>query len=89
MKTLTPDTRKGTGHRLAIVEGHLKKVRRMVDEGAGCVEIVHQSRAIQQALKKFDGQILEQHLRTCVARDINGGNAEKATKEILSVFDQY
>ena len=42
----------------------------MVDQGADCISIVHQSRAIQQALKKFDEQVLAEHLKTCVARDI-------------------
>jgi DNA-binding FrmR family transcriptional regulator len=87
MKTLE-DKRKSTGHRLAIVEGHLKKVRRMVDDGAYCIDVIHQSRAIQQALKKFDEQVLSQHLRTCVARDMKNGNADKATQELMEVFER-
>jgi DNA-binding FrmR family transcriptional regulator len=87
MKTLE-DKRKTAGHRLAIVEGHLKRVRRMVDEGAYCIDIIHQSRAIQQALKKFDEQVLNQHLRTCVARDMKSGNIDKATGELLEVFER-
>lgn len=88
MKTLG-DSRKGTGHRLAIVEGHLKKVRRMVDEGAYCIDIIHQSRAIQQALRKFDEQVLQQHLRNCVMRDMRdskGGSSEKTIQELMEAF---
>ncbi len=85
------DKRKTTGHRLAIVEGHLRKVRHMVDEGAYCIDIIHQSRAIQQALRKFDEQVFQQHLRTCVARDMRdtkGGNAEKTIQELMEVFEK-
>lgn len=85
------DKRKTTTHRLAIVEGHLRKVRQMVDEGAYCINIIHQSRAIQQALRKFDEQILSQHLRTCVARDMRqtkGGSAGKSIAELMEVFER-
>jgi len=88
MKTLAIDKRKSTAHRLAIVEGHLKKVRRMVDEGAYCIDIIHQSRAIQQALRKFDDQVLQHHLSSCVARDIKQGNEERVTKELMQVFER-
>lgn len=81
-----PDKRSGTAHRLAIVEGHLHKVRAMVDQGAYCIDIIHQSRAIQQALKKFDEQVLAGHLRTCVARDMKTGNSGKVTDELVEIF---
>lgn len=88
MKTLQEDKRKSTAHRLAIVEGHLHKVRKMVDEGTYCIDIIHQSKAIQQALKKFDQQVLAGHLRTCVARDMRGENSDKAMRELLEVFER-
>ncbi len=91
MKTTQTDKRKGVGHRLAIVEGHLHKVRSMVEEGAYCVDIIHQSRAIQHALKKFDEQVLQHHLRTCVARDMresHGGGANKTVSELMEVFQR-
>lgn len=91
MKTLQPDRRKTTAHRLAIVEGHLRKVKNMVDTGAYCIEIIHQSRAIQQALRKFDEQVLLNHLRVCVARDMRdsrGASAEKNIQELMEVFER-
>lgn len=81
-----PDKRKGVAHRLAIIDGHLRKVQSMVDQGAFCIDIIHQSRAIQQALKRFDDQVLAQHLRTCVARDMKSGNSEKITRELINIF---
>lgn len=88
MKSLSVDKRKTTAHRLAIVEGHLKKVRRMVDEGANCIDIIHQSRAIQQALRKFDEQVLHHHLRVCVARDLRASSADKSIDDLLHVFER-
>lgn len=81
-----PDKRKGVAHRLAIAEGHLRKVRSMVDQGAYCIDIIHQSRAIQQALKQFDNQVLAQHLRICVARDMRQGKTDTVTNELIDIF---
>ncbi|MCA9386105.1 metal-sensitive transcriptional regulator, partial [Candidatus Dojkabacteria bacterium] len=39
-------------HRIRIIQGHLKSVEKMIEEDKYCVDIVHQSRAVQKALKK-------------------------------------
>jgi DNA-binding FrmR family transcriptional regulator len=77
-------------HRLAIAEGHLKKVREMVDEEVYCLDIIHQSRAVQAALKKVDEVILHGHLHSCVLKDMHGeGNEnEKMVKEIVDLFNK-
>lgn len=83
------DTVKETAKkRLAIIKGHLDKVSRMVDDDAYCPDVIHQSQAIQAALKKVDEIILHGHLHCCVLKDIheNGSNKEKLVNEILDVF---
>lgn len=79
--------------RLKIIEGHLKKVRKMVEEGVYCVNILQQSLAVQNALKKVDEMILDNHLHTCVIEALgeksgkagSGGKKEKI-EEILELF---
>lgn len=80
------DPRKGVGHRLAIIEGHLRKVKHMVESGDDCLDVIHQSRAIQQALRKFDEQMLAQHLRICVARDLQNGKGATITNSLIDIF---
>lgn len=82
------DSRKSTVHRLKIAEGHLKRVRRMVESDAYCIDVIHQSRAIQQALKNFDAAVLEHHLNHCVREQMRSGKTTKATRELLTVFDR-
>lgn len=72
--------------RLKTIEGHIRKVREMVEEDAYCVDVIHQSSAVQQALHKVDELLLDHHLRTCVAKHMKAGEIDKATKEILSIF---
>lgn len=39
-------------HRLKITQGHMKKVLEMVENDVYCVDVLHQSDAIQKALKE-------------------------------------
>ncbi len=75
-----------TLHRLKIARGHLDKVIDMVVKGSYCIDVVHQSIAVQSALKKVDQLILENHLKTCVADNIRNGEAETAIKEVMEVL---
>jgi CsoR family transcriptional regulator, copper-sensing transcriptional repressor len=77
-------------NRLSIVEGHLKKVKKMVEEDVYCPSVIHQSQAIQAALKKIDEIILQEHLHTCVLGNImsEGEKKEKLVEEIVEVFSK-
>ncbi len=75
-----------TLHRLKISQGHLKKVISMVEEDAYCIDVIHQSQAVQNALKGVDQVILENHLRTCVVDHIKRGETKKTVDEIVKVF---
>jgi len=73
-------------HRLKIAKGQLEKVISMVERDEYCIDVLHQSQAVQAALKETDGVILEDHLRTCVSDSIKSGNQEEAIKEVMEVF---
>lgn len=73
-------------HRLQIARGHLDKVISMVEEDAYCIDTVHQSIAVQAALKKTDELILKNHLETCVSDSIKSGNSKKAISEVMQIF---
>ncbi len=73
-------------HRLKIASGHLKKVIDMVEKGEYCIDVIHQSQAVQSALYEADSLILENHLKTCVVAHIKNGEADASIKEIMHVF---
>ena len=78
-----------TMKRLKTIEGHLRGVIRMVDEDAYCIDIIRQIQAIQAALNKVSGGILENHLNSCVTTAIQGddaGERQRVLKEITEVF---
>lgn len=72
--------------RLKIIEGHLRKVREMVEEGKYCPDIIQQSTAVQSALKRVDELLLEGHLKACVTEAIKSGGGEKEISELLEAF---
>lgn len=74
-------------HRMKIIQGHLKSIEKMIDEESYCMDIIHQSRAVQTALKKIDIEIIDEHLRHCVIDQIKGGEDEKAVEELLALFN--
>lgn len=73
-------------HRLKITRGHLDKIIKMVDEDNYCIDILHQSQAVQAGLKKADNIILENHLLTCAADAISQGRKDEAIAEVMNVF---
>lgn len=73
-------------HRLKISLGHLKKVIQMVESDEYCIDILHQSQAVQKALKETDVLVLENHLKTCAADAIKHGRTEDAIEEIMQVL---
>ena len=76
--------------RLKIIEGHLKGVIRMVEADTYCIDIIRQIQAVEAALNKVSGQILESHLNSCVITAVQGDDPterERVLKEVLEVFE--
>jgi DNA-binding FrmR family transcriptional regulator len=77
-------------NRLKSIEGHVRGVEKMIEEGAYCIDIVNQINAIQSALNKVNALVLDKHLHTCVTTAIRGddpGERERVIDEIMSVFN--
>ena len=63
-------------NRLSRIEGQVRGVRRMVEEGAYCPDILIQVSAVNAALNSFNKVLLANHIRSCVADDIRDGKDE-------------
>ena len=77
--------------RLKSVEGHVGGVIRMTESDTYCIGILQQIQAVQSALDKVAGLILENHLETCVTTAIRGDDAaerERVLHELLEIFHQ-
>ncbi|MDH2392731.1 metal-sensitive transcriptional regulator [Streptomyces sp. HNM0663] len=78
--------------RLRRVEGQIRGLQRMVEEDVYCIDILTQVSASTKALQSFALQLLEEHLRHCVAdAALKGGDeidakVEEATKAIARLL---
>ena len=73
-KERTPEEYKRLIHRLNRIEGQIRGIRAMVENGAYCPDILVQSAAVNAAVNAFNKELLASHIRTCVARDIRAGD---------------
>ena len=74
-------------NRLATIEGHLKGIRKMVEEEQYCVDILKQTYAVKRAIDKLDALLLEGHLRGCVPAGIQEGRDDQIIKELGQLFE--
>ena len=56
--------------RLKRIEGQVRGVQGMVEKDAYCTDILTQVSAIQSALNAFSKELLANHIRTCVVKDL-------------------
>ena len=75
-------------HRLKIARGHLDRVIGMVEEGHYCIDVVHQSMAVQAALREADHLILKNHMETCVADSIRKGDSKEVIDEVMKIMEK-
>lgn len=72
--------------RLKKIEGQVRGLQKMLEDDKYCIDIITQTSAIRNALKSFEDNILEDHLKTCVVSQVKGNQEDKAVKEILRVY---
>lgn len=72
------------------MSGQLEGVKRMIETGRYCPDILMQLRAIRAAIRKVESTILQKHLQHCVAQAMrNGEGAEEKIEELKQLFERY
>ncbi len=73
--------------RLAYIEGHLKGIRKMVEEDQYCVDILKQTYAVKRAIDKLEGVLLSGHLDGCVRTGFQEGRDQQIIGELNELFE--
>ena len=87
MKDRSEKERKNMINRLNRIEGQVRGIKKMVENNAYCPEILIQVSAVNAALNSFNKVLLAEHIRTCVAEDLRGGD-EAAIDELVLVLEK-
>lgn len=75
-------------HRAKIIKGQIEGLIKAIEANVYCPVLLEQSLAIQRSLKSLDAFFLENHLKTCVVRQIrHEGQAGKAVRELIKVYN--
>ena len=72
-------------NRLNRIAGQIRGIMKMVEEDAYCIDILTQTSAVREALSSFSRSLLEEHVRSCVYRDLREGK-EETVEELLETL---
>lgn len=74
--------------RLSRASGHLNSVKRMVEEGKDCSEVLIQLSAVIAALNNTGKVILKDHLEHCIVDAVGSGD-NKAIENLNKAIDSF
>ncbi|HSV85707.1 MAG TPA: metal-sensing transcriptional repressor [Levilinea sp.] len=75
--------------RLARSEGHVRAVKRMVEEDTPCPDVLVQIAAIRSALNGAGRLMLEDHMQGCMVKAAQDGKFEDALRDLKKSLDQF
>ena len=82
------DEKKLIINRLNRIGGQINGITKMVENDAYCNDILVQLSAVKNSVKSLSSHILENHLYTCVSRDLENGDLD-AIDELISLFKRF
>ena len=82
------ENQKAVVNRLARAIGHLNKVKRMVEEGYDCTEVLVQLAAVRSAIDNTGKVILNDHIRHCMVDAVQLGD-ESAIDGLCDAVEKF
>ena len=84
-----PESLRKIVNRLSRIEGHIRGVKRMVQDSTPCPDVLIQLAAIRGAVDKVARVILDEHLTECVARAAEEGNIDDEIEQLKAALDRF
>jgi CsoR family transcriptional regulator, copper-sensing transcriptional repressor len=87
---MEPDIKKRLQHRLSILEGQIRGLKKMVDDEEYCMDIITQSLAAQKALGSVNKLVAENHIKTHIAHMMASGDLAQITaaqEELSKIYE--
>ncbi len=80
--------RKKVIDRLSRIEGHIRGIKKMVEEDRGCPDLLHQLAAVKAAINKTSELILEDHIQSCLLDAVNEGSTDEYIKNLMEAISK-
>lgn len=87
---MEPDIKKRLQHRLSILEGQIRGLKKMVDDEEYCMDIITQSLSAQKALGSVNKLVAENHIKTHIAHMMASGDPAQiaaAQDELSKIYE--
>ena len=71
------------------VEGQIRGVIKMIDEGKYCIDVLNQIKAAKAALVKIESNVLKKHVESCVKESFKNKKAlDSKVEELLKLINK-
>ena len=81
------DTKSSCLKRLSRIEGQVRGLSRMVEEGRYCIDIVTQISAARAALRRVEQEVMRDHVHHCVKHAMTSGDKAEQAKKIDELME--
>ncbi|MDP8266241.1 MAG: metal-sensitive transcriptional regulator [Candidatus Aceula meridiana] len=74
------------------IEGQVRGIQGMIEEGRYCIDVLIQIRSVTKAISRVKEKILQKHLESCVADTLKGqSQVEKQEKinEVINILNKH
>ncbi|NMA86133.1 MAG: metal-sensitive transcriptional regulator [Tissierellia bacterium] len=75
--------------RLRRIEGQVKGIQKMVEEGKCCGDILIQISAVHSAMNSVGGLILENHMKDCLKSYLDGNAEDETLDDLVDTMIKY
>lgn len=86
--THTHEHTKAVLNRMSRVIGHMQSIKRMIEDGRDCSEVLVQLSAVKAAINNTGKVILQDHIEHCLVDAVESGDMQ-AIAELSKAIDQF
>lgn len=80
---------KAVADQLARTAGHVASIKRMVEEGRPCPEVLIQLGAVRGAIDRAARLVLEDHVESCLRGAADNGRADEEWARLKAALDTF
>jgi len=76
-------------NRLSRIEGHIRAIKRMLEEERPCPDVLIQLAAVKSAVQKASQIVLEDHIQSCMTDAVDNKTYEEEWQKLKKALDKY
>jgi len=86
---INQDAKESTIKRLNRIEGQIKGLKKMIEQGHYCIDLIDQINAVRRALEQVALIIMKRHVESCVVDAINTEGGQNKIDELIRTIDRF